>query len=351
MSIPKLAKSKTGNYYIHYHDGRRSQRVSTKTPHLHLAEQAFATWLARRGKILRPVSEITIEDAWNAYFHKHIIPCTRSELSAATVWKNLRPHFGHIKVCNLMERDFDMFYFQRQIRDEAATGTIRKEIQMLQACLRFNRFDVPDIKLPAPSDPRSRWLTTDEISKLTAYLAGARYANNHMLPVELFVWIALETAARRGAIQELTWKNVDFDDGVIRFNDPADTPKNAVRTTKRRADVPMSDTLRKVLTRAKNELLERGCLATGDRLVVGSYDFNSSLKTHALHAGLGSEVTPHTLRHTAATHMARNGVPLWKIAKILGNSMHMVESVYAKWAPDDPDNSVNNITGGKVALL
>jgi len=57
-------------------------------------------------------------------------------------------------------------------------------------------------------------------------------------------------------------------------------------------------------------------------------------------------ISPHVIRHTAATHMARNGVPLWKIAKILGNTLAMVEKVYAKWSPDDPDGTVNRISGG-----
>jgi integrase len=46
-------------------------------------------------------------------------------------------------------------------------------------------------------------------------------------------------------------------------------------------------------------------------------------------------ISPHVFRHTAATQMARRGIPLFLIAKALGNSMRMVERVYAKHAPDD----------------
>jgi integrase len=59
-------------------------------------------------------------------------------------------------------------------------------------------------------------------------------------------------------------------------------------------------------------------------------------------------VTPHVLRHTAATHMARAGVPLWKIAGILGNSIAMVEKVYAKHCPDGLRDAVNLISGGAL---
>jgi integrase len=69
----------------------------------------------------------------------------------------------------------------------------------------------------------------------------------------------------------------------------------------------------------------------------------------AAKAGL-KDVSPHVLRHTAATHMARAGKPLWKIAKILGNTIDVVERVYAKHCPDDLRDTVNSITGGAVEM-
>src|SRR5262249_26339893 len=59
-----------------------------------------------------------------------------------------------------------------------------------------------------------------------------------------------------------------------------------------------------------------------------------------------ADVSPNVLRHTAATNMARRGVPLWTIAKILGNSVAMVERVYAKSQPDDLREGVEKISAG-----
>jgi len=51
-------------------------------------------------------------------------------------------------------------------------------------------------------------------------------------------------------------------------------------------------------------------------------------------AGL-KKVSPHTLRHTAAVHMAAAGVPMAKISQYLGHSSTaMTERVYARFAPD-----------------
>ena len=59
---------------------------------------------------------------------------------------------------------------------------------------------------------------------------------------------------------------------------------------------------------------------------------------------LSTGISPHTFRHTAATHMARRGVPLYDIAGILGNSLDMVEKVYAKHCPDRLRAAVNSIS-------
>jgi hypothetical protein len=46
--------------------------------------------------------------------------------------------------------------------------------------------------------------------------------------------------------------------------------------------------------------------------------------------------------------MARRGVPLWTIAKVLANTLAMVERVYAKHAPDDLRDAVGMISGGAL---
>ncbi len=45
-------------------------------------------------------------------------------------------------------------------------------------------------------------------------------------------------------------------------------------------------------------------------------------------------ITPHVLRHTAATWMAQQGVSLKRIAAYLGNSVVTVDRVYAHHTPE-----------------
>jgi integrase len=51
-------------------------------------------------------------------------------------------------------------------------------------------------------------------------------------------------------------------------------------------------------------------------------------------AGLGDDVTPHTLRHTAATWLMQRGVDAWEAAKYLGMTVETLERVYGHHHPD-----------------
>jgi integrase len=59
-------------------------------------------------------------------------------------------------------------------------------------------------------------------------------------------------------------------------------------------------------------------------------------------AGLG-DVTPHTLRHTAATWLMQRGTDAWEASDYLGMTMETLERVYAHHHPDYQRQAANNI--------
>jgi integrase len=67
-----------------------------------------------------------------------------------------------------------------------------------------------------------------------------------------------------------------------------------------------------------------------------------SLGTASALAGL-SGVTPHTLRHTAATWLMQNGVPIWEAAGFLGMSAEMLARVYGHHHPDHLRNAAGKV--------
>ncbi len=61
-------------------------------------------------------------------------------------------------------------------------------------------------------------------------------------------------------------------------------------------------------------------------------------------AKLTGKVTPHTLRHTAATWLMQRGVPLWEAAGFLGMSAEVLLSTYDHHHPDFLHGAANAIT-------
>ncbi|MCP8894348.1 tyrosine-type recombinase/integrase [Shinella daejeonensis] len=173
--------------------------------------------------------------------------------------------------------------------------------------------------------------------------------------VKRFLWLALETAGHKSAILELSWDRVDFETNVIELNVPG-----RKLTKKRRAVVPISKSLRPILLRAYEERLNKKshdglvCSNLGaiwapiQHVVIRSGLPGKRAKVPAGTKPKSTGISPHVLRHTAATHMARRGVPLWIIAKVLGNTLAMVEKVYAKHCPDDLRQAVDQISAGAL---
>ena len=244
----------------------------------------------------------------------------------------LRRHLGNLQPDH-MTRERSRFYASRrraeghmvgkagkQRQKPTGNGTIIRELVTLRAALKWAHSErwityLPTIDVPKAPPPRDRWLSHEEAMRL---LASAKVPH-----IRLFLALALYTAGRAGAILQLRWSAVDLGRRLIDLGDGAGN--------KHRAIVPINDELLPLLTEAKagatcEHVIEHGGQAV-ERVVTGT-------RTAARLAKLPG-VTPHTLRHTAATWMAQAGVPMVEIARFLGHtSTGSTERVYAKHGPD-----------------
>lgn len=363
MPIPTLTKADNGYWYARWSDNRRSRRKSMGTQDAAVAKARFAQWLLLGGGDAAPDAPekiYTAADAWEVYRAKHVAAHVVGRATLDFNWKALEPHFGALAVGAIDQDVVDDYVAKRtsgRLGRCVKAATCRKELSTLTAALRFctrkpNKLFEPSvlqpIRLPDQAEPRDRWLTMAEMQALLDGAARLR-RGPRLSRCERFLWIALETAARKQAILDLTWDRVDFEIGVIHYDVPGRR-----KTNKRRVSVPISSALRPVLERAFAE--REGPLVLDNKAAVWA-----SVQLAAIEAGLSDQerprhagkpratgISPHVLRHTAATHMARRGVPLWKVAKILGDTLTTVEKTYAKWAPDDPAGTVDLISNGAL---
>jgi integrase len=70
--------------------------------------------------------------------------------------------------------------------------------------------------------------------------------------------------------------------------------------------------------------------------VIGTHfgDIRHSFTTAVALSGIDKHVTPHTLKHTAATWIVQGGASLWDAAGFLATSVRTMERVYAHHAPE-----------------
>jgi len=253
MSIPTLQKHDNGVFYVHWTEGRRTKRVSTRTSDMAAAKAFLAQWLLMEHERPATVEGFTCADLWALYEKKHAV---EADATRDYSWKNLKPHFGDVALVNIDQDLVDDYVEKRgagAIGKPSKPSTVRRELGALRACWgwaadpkrRLIRPEqIPAFDLPPAAEPRDRWLRADEIKRL---LEAARtlHAGAQLSRGEMFLWLALETAARKTAILELTWDRVDFETNVIHYPVPG---KKA--TKKRRANVPISTRLRPVLEQA-----------------------------------------------------------------------------------------------------
>lgn len=216
-----------------------------------------------------------------------------------------------------------------------ARGTARRELAVLSAAfghaIKNGRLtSAPRVILPAPGKSRTQHLDEAQIQRLL----------DACCPVpHLYLWtmLALNTGARKGALLELTWTQVQLDQGLIYLN-----PEDRDQTSKGRAIVPISASLRAALTAAFNRRSEkpdgRGrqwkpspyvVEYRGGRVLDIKKAFAEACRKSKL-----ERVTPHTMRHTAASIMAKEGIDLAVIAKMLGHSYQKTTEMYAHLRPE-----------------
>ena len=317
----RVARTAKGRFVCVWYDEKGNRHRSALASANKWQAQADAGQFIERLKAKNPKTALTVGQIVERYLEQS--QAIWKEVDAHH-WKAAKADFGPLAVANISE-DLCRSYASTRGR-HAKPGTIRKELGVLRAALGWAKKGavieaVPAIWLPASPPPRDRRLTRDE----AAALLNACQAPH----VRLFVEAALNTAGRSGAILDLRWTNVDLDRRRLSFGGSG--------RQKGRATVPINETLHATLTEAHKAALTPFVIEWAGEPVKR---IKRSFKAAVTRAGLSSDVTPHVLRHTAASWMAEQRVPMSEIAAFLGHSdSRITERVYAKYSPDYLQNA------------
>lgn len=215
-------------------------------------------------------------------------------------------------------------------------GTVRRELGTLQAAINFWHVEspldaVPKVWKPEDSPRRERVLSRSEAARL---LSAARRLR---LPyVARFILLGLYTGTRHASILSLRWYPspdagwLDSETGIIYRAGSAEK-----QTRKRRTAARMPDRLLAHVRRWAALDLARGPQTAvvrykGQPITRQQRGWDAAVEE----AGLGADVTPHVLKHSATTWLLRMGMDLWDVAGLTGTSVKTLEAVYGHHSPE-----------------
>lgn len=325
--VPLKRKGYTNTVYvIRYWDGNHTRDYSTGESEYGEAERKFKKWLATKDSPPGGPggsTEARIADVLQAYGEERG-PQTADPKRIFQIVSNLVEFWGD-RPCSAITEETCGEYLENRLASGRAIGTVRRELVGLSAALHWAErksrlHNPPHVWLPPAPPPKDRWLTREEFTRL---LWASRKVKQSREYLPLAIQLACYTGARRGAILGLRWPQVDLVNGVIDFRDGR-------ATNKRRAVIPIPDRLMRALRRAQSGADCEFVISKGGK---GLQKLRRSFASACREAGL-SDVTFHTLRHTAATWMFLHGVDGYEVAKYLGHTSSRTTERYGHHSPD-----------------
>lgn len=269
------------------------------------------------------------------------------------VEKQIIPLLGNQKLAKLDKETYQVLFLKAlKDSDKYHANTIKLYHRIFKIMINAavdaeilprNRFT----KISIIDDSRSATVVGDNFytpQELKLFLKCVKEQEN--ITVQTVFALLAATGMRRGEVAALRWKDIDLVNGTIsigrtrdRYGERAPKTENSIRTIN--INESLIETMKKYRAWSKQYLLAHGAWKNEETFngsfALISYQtcesisdtyISSSLKRVIKANGL-KEITPHGFRHTFATILINNGVPVTTIAKLLGNTTKIVMEVYS----------------------
>ncbi len=360
-------------YYIR--DGSREISTGCGLDRHQDAEQALAVYIS--SKYAPPVkqsaglADILIDDVIAAYVREHAPHAASPEFIAHTAAPILNWWSGKTlaDVRGKTSREYVVWRTAQFVANttkerkdgsmptprKVSESTARHELSTLRAAINYWHGEygplpaVPVVTLPEMADPKADWLTRSVAAAFVRISRRTRACGH----IARFTLIGTYTGTRPGAILALKWIPstasgwVDLEAGVLHRRGTGQR-----RSNKRQPPVKLPDALLAHMRRWRQADLELAARTGRPVLhVVHFYGrpvekLRRSWETIATAAGV-PDMTPHVVRHTAATWLMQDGKDIYQTAGFLGMSVDTLLRVYGHHHPDFQSEVANSARGRK----
>lgn len=273
----------------------------------------------------------TLDEIFDAYVDKLRTDnrCERTIIGILDLKKDMAKFSKRSKKRTIDQ--FDILFIQeykkylRTVRRNA-DNTINTKLNRLRSVVKWaGRLGYPiddpfgkGVRFLNRSTPRTIFLTKDEYDEFLQKALADRNDLAMRVMRELFIF-SCETGLRFSDVLDLKWTHLKKDSKGVTYISKIQCK------TKELVEIPLMSKWPKVL------LAKYRNVSTGENVFprLSNGCINRKLKMLAEKAGIGKCLSFHVARHTFASHLANAGVPLYIVAKLLGDkSLDMVHRVY-----------------------
>lgn len=275
---------------------------------------------------------LTLNEAWTNY--REVVLSQKSEVIESSRWeKHIGPIIGKKYIDQVTS--FDCLKLRKNLENKKLSPqSVHHCLSLIRRVMRrsiewgHSDCTVPNfgIILPKFDNNRERFLTGDEANKLLAYL---QETNSSWHDIVLF---ALNTGLRKGEIFSICESHIDFNNNFLSVVDTKSyknriIPLNRIATNILRNKV---ETCIDIFENKSHKIFTRAVEACG---------FNRNVYDRR------QKVVFHTLRHTFASWLVQEGVPLSVISRLLGHSSIHLTMRYSHLSFSQEKNATD-ILGG-----
>jgi integrase len=270
---------------------------------------------------------------------------------------HLKPHLGGYRLTELRPTHVERFFSQR-VSAGMSAGNVKKVSEVLSvALLHATRLEYIPVSPAGPvPKPRSRSegvvVFTDQ--EVRAILKAARRLRLHAL-----IALAFATGAREGELLALGWQHVELsaESATIHFTRSLDYDKDrggfyfkepkSDRGT-RRVELPRFAT--EALTLHRKAMLKEGNMSatvfcTRAGTPIGKSNFVRQVWTQLLKAAGVAYRKFHAARHTHASRLLTDGVPVPQVARRLGDTQETILRAYSHHIPGTGPDVARKLDG------
>lgn len=196
----------------------------------------------------------------------------------------------------------------------------------------FTKFKLPKFQKNPPA-----YITIEQLEKILEHV-----------PVKLkdVYRFAFYTGLRLGEITSLTWKNVNINDKIVQVGDSSfQTKSKKIRV------IPINNEAAKILSDRVPKIFnkEKTVFCKTSKMPFTNEWLSKAFKRAVKKTDLDQSIHFHSLRHSFASNLVKNGVPLYHLKELLGHSSIAVTEIYSHLNIDSLRDAVNKFSNIAVS--